>query len=127
LILVAALSGCASHTEARIRHYFGMSPSEPLTSTNIQSNLLLQFPIGTSSATVEATLQRRGIGKDGKSAIWRPETNEWRTANTLCCGPYDYEEFLLSSFPMRRLQVCFDLDAQSNVKASKYQVTCMTS
>jgi len=118
-ILITAFSGCAStawKTEARIRHYFGLAPHEPLNSTHIQSALLVQFPVGTPSATVEASLAERGVGKDGKSMMWRPKPNELLPGNRLCCAPSDYEDKLFSVFPMRRITVCFDLDEQLRVK-----------
>lgn len=116
LVLLLCVAGCAGKSEARIRHYFGLTGREPIQETTIQGALLRQFPVGTSSKTVEASLATRGLGKDGKSAMWRPETNQWYVGNALCCGPYDYEEHVLSVSPMRRLTVCFDLDEQQKVK-----------
>ncbi len=117
--LVATVSGCASHTEARIRHYFSMAPSTPLTSTNIQSALLVQFPIGTPSATVKAALEKQGMGKDGKSQLWQVKPNSLWNGNSLCCGPDDYSSKWLL---MRRMQVSFALDAQQNVKKIEVQI-----
>jgi hypothetical protein len=119
-MIVAGISGCIGFgnveqkkTEARIRHYFGLASSKSMNSTNIQSALLLQFPVGTPSFRVEASLAERGVGKDGKSMMWRPETNKWWTGNSLCCGPNDYSDGFIS---MRRIQVVFNLD-QQKVKA----------
>jgi hypothetical protein len=116
-------AGCAGiKTEARIRHYFGLAPHEPLNSANIQSALLLQFPVGTPSVMVEASLTERGVGKDGKSTMWRPESNKWWTGNALCCGPNDYEHAWLSTFPMRHITVCFDLNEQQKVKQINVEI-----
>jgi hypothetical protein len=105
--------GCAGHkAEARIRHYFALAPHEPLNDTNIQSALLLQFPVGTPSVTIEASLAERGVGKDGKSVMWRPETNQWWAGNALCCEPYDYSD----GWWMRHVEVCFELDEKQKMK-----------
>jgi hypothetical protein len=115
--------GCAGiKTETRIRHYFGLTPHEPLNSTNIQLALLLQFPVGTPSVTVEASLAERGVGKDGKSMMWRPESNKWWTGNALCCEPRDYSHAWFSTFSMRHITVCFDLDEQQKVKQINVEI-----
>lgn len=113
VLLLSCATGCTSRTEVRIRHYFGVAPNQPLQDTTIQAALLSQFPVGTQGTAVETALAARGIGKDGKSTMWRPETNQWWTGDALCCQPYDYSDGLVS---MRRITVRFDLDGQQKVK-----------
>jgi hypothetical protein len=109
--------GCKSITrarnETRIRNYFGMAAGQTFQDTTIRVALLSQFPVGTPSTSVESSLASRGLGKDGKSRIWRSETNQWSTSHALCCGPYDYNEEWIS---MRRIIVSFDLDENQKVK-----------
>ena len=117
IALLSSVIGCASITkgrnEARIRNYFGLAAGQTFQDTTIQAALLSQFPVGTSSTSVESSLAARGLGKDGKSTMWRTETNQWTTARALCCTPNDYNEDWLS---MRRITVCFDLDENQKVK-----------
>jgi len=117
IALSSSIIGCASinkaRTEARIRSYFGLAAGQTFQDTTIQAALLAQFPVGTPSTSVESSLAARGLGKDGKSSLWRSETNQWSTSRALCCGPYDYNEQWIS---MRRIIVSFDLDENQKVK-----------
>jgi hypothetical protein len=117
IALLSSIIGCASITkariEARIRNYFGLAAGQTFQDTTIRAALLSQFPVGTPSTSVQTSLAARGLGKDGKSRIWRSETNQWSTSHALCCGPYDYNEEWIS---MRRIVVSFDLDENQKVK-----------
>jgi hypothetical protein len=92
--------------ENRIRHYFGLAQQAPLTETNIESALSVQFPVGTPATTVENSLSARGLNKDDHSRMWQ-------TNGSLCCAPNDYSDGFIS---MRRFQVSFSLDDQKKVK-----------
>lgn len=113
LASLSRVTGCTGGAEARIRHYFGVAPNQPLQETTIRAALVSQFPVGTPSTVVETSLAARGIGKDGKSMMWRPQADQWRTNKTLCCQPFDYTDGLISK---RRITVCFDLDEKQKVK-----------
>jgi len=116
-ILTTACVGCGAleqrKTEARIRNYFALGPSEPLTSPVIQSNLLAYFPLGTPVDRLETWLMARGLGVDGHSVTW--QTNQYVSYHV-----YDYSD---AFFSMRHIQVTAGFDGQlqiTNIQAEVY-------
>jgi hypothetical protein len=109
ILLVATCIVC-SHleqrkTEARIRHYFGIGSSEPLTDSVIKSNLLANFPLGTPVSELEKWLSGRGLGVDGHSDTW--QTNQY-----IVYQVYDYSD---AWFSMRHIDVQATFDEHLNI------------
>jgi len=57
--------------DARVRHYFALSPDTPLTEASIKSALLARFPINTPVDKAQAWLAAQGLGVDGQSSTWQ--------------------------------------------------------
>jgi hypothetical protein len=109
ICFVWTITGCADvEQKHRVQNYFGLAADEQLNSTNIQTALLQQFPLGTLKVDVETALVKRGFGKDGHSEMWQ-------TNGVLYCVPDDFEDSWFK-LGMRRIDAGFYFDDQEKLK-----------
>lgn len=109
-LIVVVAAGCGSlqqhQAETRVRHYFTLAASAPLTDSVIVSALQARFPIGTPVNQLKTWLTGQGLGVDGHSSIW--ETNQ--------CVYYQVEDYADAFLSMRHIQISVSFDASQKIQ-----------
>lgn len=117
-VLLAACTYChfqKTKAEARIRHYFSLRSSDPLTVSVIESNLRAYFPLGTPVDKLEKRLSNQGFGVDGYSDIRR-------TSQIIVFQVHGYSDVWFST---RRIEVRAMIDDHlniTNIRAYVYNI-----
>jgi hypothetical protein len=79
ITLVVILGGCAvlhhRSAEARTRQYFGMGYFASLEPAAIEAAVLHMVPVGTLEPRVRESLSKAGIGADGMSSYYPPDSD----------------------------------------------------